>query len=80
MRQEKYIIAEQDDQEELANDTSIKENEIKEIYSLLNSYREKIETVIDTITKSQNKSANNMTISLEFSYGNSKIVFSDIDF
>ena len=64
----------------LADDTSIKENEIKEIYSLLNSYREKIETVIDTITKSQNKSANNMTISLEFSYRNSKMVFSDIDF
>lgn len=64
----------------LADNTSIKENEIREIYGLLNSYQEKIETVINTITKSQNKSVNDIAISLEFSYRNNEMVFSDIDF
>lgn len=64
----------------LGEDSLIKEEEIREIYNFLNLYREKIETIIDVITKSKNKSANDMTISLEFSYRNGKIVFSDIDF
>ncbi|MDD4476608.1 MAG: hypothetical protein PHY40_00420 [Patescibacteria group bacterium] len=64
----------------LDKDSLIKEEEIREIYNFLNLYREKIETIINIITKSKNKSVNDMTISLEFSYRDGKIVFSDIDF
>ena len=59
--------------------SSIEEGEVKEIYDFLNMYREKIETIIDIITKSQKKSTNDMTISFEFSYRDGRIVFSDID-
>jgi len=64
----------------LDKDSLIKEEEIRKIYNFLNLYREKIETIINIITKSKNKSADDMTISLEFSYRDRKIVFSDIDF
>lgn len=64
----------------LSEDSSVTEGEIREIYNYLNSYREKIETLIKIIAKSQNKSINNMPISLEFSYKDSKFFFSDIDF
>ncbi|MEA3378348.1 MAG: hypothetical protein U9Q69_01790 [Nanoarchaeota archaeon] len=67
-------------EKKLSDDTSIRENEIREIYNLLSSYREKIETIVDVITKNQNEFADNMAISLEFSYRDSKIIFSDIDF
>jgi len=61
-------------------DSSIEEGDIREIYNFLSMYREKIETIIDIITKSKNKLVNDMAISLEFSYRDGKIVFSDIDF
>ncbi|MFH1233861.1 MAG: hypothetical protein V1649_04420 [Patescibacteria group bacterium] len=61
-------------------DSSIEEGEVKEIYNFLSMYREKIETIIDIITKSQKKSVNDTVVSLEFSYRDGKIVFSDIDF
>jgi len=60
--------------------SSIGERDVKEIYNFLSMYREKIETIIDIITKSQEKSANDMSISFEFSYRDDRIVFSDIDF
>lgn len=65
---------------DLSADSSIKEGEIREIYNFLKMYREKIETIIDVITRSQKKSANDMIVSLEFSYRDGKIIFSDIDF
>lgn len=66
---------------ETDKDSSIKVEEIREIFNYLNKYREKMETIIDVITKSRNKSANDdMTISFEFSYRDRKMVFSDIDF
>ncbi|MFH1773071.1 MAG: hypothetical protein ABH818_01810 [Patescibacteria group bacterium] len=65
---------------DLGTDSSIKEEEIREIYNFLKMYQEKIETIIDVITRSQKKSANDMTVSLEFSCRDGKILFSDIDF
>lgn len=64
----------------LSADSSIKEGEVKEIYNFLKMYREKIETIMDVITRSQKKSAKDMAVSLEFSYRDGKIIFSDIDF
>ena len=64
----------------LDTDSSIKEGEVRKIYEFLKMYQEKIETIIDIITKSQKKSANDMSISFEFSYRDGRIVFSDIDF
>lgn len=65
---------------ELDADSSIKDSEVREIYSFLNMYREKIETITDIIAKSKNKSINDMIVSMEFSYRDGKLVFSDIDF
>lgn len=61
-------------------ESSINEGEIRAVHNSLKMYREKIETIIGIIVKSQNKSINDMTISIEFSYRDGKIVFSDIDF
>ncbi len=66
--------------EELHKDSSIKKEETVEIYNFLNLYREKMEIIIELIARSQKKSVDNMTISLEFSYRNGRLVFSDIDF
>jgi hypothetical protein len=60
--------------------SSIKEEEIREIYNFLKIYQEKIEVVINVITKSYEKSINDMIVSLEFSYRDGKIIFSDIDY
>ena len=38
----------------LDTDSLIKESEVREIYSFLNIYQEKIETITDIIAKSQN--------------------------
>lgn len=64
----------------LTPDSLITENEVKDIYNLLNTHREKIEGMIDIIAKSQMKTANDLSVSVEFSYRDGRIVFSDIDF
>ena len=67
-------------EKKLSKESSVTEGEIREIYNYLNLYREKIETLIKIIAKSQNKPVNDMPIFLEFSYKSGKIFFSDIDF
>jgi len=64
----------------LDNDSLIKEADVRGIYNFLQIYQEKIETIINVIAKSQNQLADDIAISLEFSYINGKMVFSDIDF
>ncbi len=64
----------------LSADSLIEESEIREIFKLLNFYRDRMESVSDVINKSRGRHTENLTISFEFSYRNGKIIFSDVDF
>lgn len=58
---------------------SFTELEIRDIYSTLQSFKEKISLIKEVIALSKGKKPEEVVVSIEFSYNKGRMVFSDID-
>ncbi|MFA5413181.1 MAG: hypothetical protein WC348_01390 [Patescibacteria group bacterium] len=66
--------------DQLKQGSTIQEAEIREIFNLLNFYRDKMGIAQDVINRSRGRYVEDLTISFEFSYRDGRIIFLDIDF